>query len=393
MNAQSELFENSDAPVLAPSLKFFRGANGVELPYWEGDGKNVRVALADKLVLDVTQQKGGHIYANDPGRWGRIERKNKISFLSAAAQIRRAIEINDSIQSKLKEQREILSAASEIQSLPRARAIGGRNRYATAEFSQREFGAVITSFEGIEEYPLGTPSWVARRPELEWSRKALYGQLRRWFGVLRPGCTVIKSNERLGEQIGLSREAVGDGLRALEDLRLIHIEGPAKGHRCAFLHVHPWMKNPDAVPTWVKLPQVDQAAYGDSRQQLAATPPIACGKFTHKETSKDDDQNKKRVLAPDGERSLLAEIASLLGQDEMKKNGGMWRKRMRAGPLERRALRNAIEDFKNRARDPAREKIHNRAKWFTDRYRRNLVEIDQAESFLVTNFLRASTSR
>src|SRR6266576_1290380 len=128
MNAQSELFENSDAPVLAPSLKFFRGANGVELPYWEGDGKIVRVALADKLILDVTQQKGGHIYANDPGRWGRIERKNKTSFLSAAAQIRRAIEINDSIQSKLKEQREILSAASEVHSLPQARAIGGRNR-------------------------------------------------------------------------------------------------------------------------------------------------------------------------------------------------------------------------------------------------------------------------
>jgi hypothetical protein len=70
MNAQSELFENSDAPVPAPSLKFFRGANGVELPYWEEGGKIVRVALADKLVLDVTQQKGGHIYANDPGKVG-----------------------------------------------------------------------------------------------------------------------------------------------------------------------------------------------------------------------------------------------------------------------------------------------------------------------------------
>jgi hypothetical protein len=48
MNAQGELFENSDAPVPAPSLKFSRGANGVELPYWEEDGKIVRVALADR---------------------------------------------------------------------------------------------------------------------------------------------------------------------------------------------------------------------------------------------------------------------------------------------------------------------------------------------------------
>ena len=63
----------------------------------------------------------------------------------------------------------------------------------------------------------------------------------------------------------------------------------------------------------------------------------------------------------------------------MKKNGGQWRMRIRGGPSERLALRNAIEDFKNRIRDPAREKIHHRAKWFTDRYLRNLAEIGEAE--------------
>jgi hypothetical protein len=190
---------------------------------------------------------------------------------------------------------------------------------------------------------------------------------------------VIKSNERLGEQIGLGREAVGDGLRALEDLRLIHMEGPAKGHRCAFLHVHPWMKNPDAVPTWVKLPQVDQAACGGSRQQLAATPPIACGKFTHKETSKDADQNKKRVLAPDGERALLDQIAEILGAVEMRENGGMWRNRIRHGPTERRALRHTIEDYKVRT-PPQRTAIIDVRKWFTDRYQRNLVKIAKASN-------------
>jgi hypothetical protein len=94
------------------------------------------------------------------------------------------------------------------------------------------------------------------RSELEWSRKAPYGQLRRWFGVLSVGCTVVKSNERLGVQIGLSRKTVGEGFEELEQLRLIHIEGPAKGIRDVYFHHHPWMENPAAVPTWAKLGQV-----------------------------------------------------------------------------------------------------------------------------------------
>src|SRR5437773_5114780 len=117
MNAQADLFSGPLVP-LAPAQKLFRGANGVGLPYWEQDGKITQVALSDKLILPVTQQKGGHIYANDPGRWGRIERKNKISFLSAAAQIRRAIEINDSMQCSLKEQSKLLRRALETGSVP-----------------------------------------------------------------------------------------------------------------------------------------------------------------------------------------------------------------------------------------------------------------------------------
>jgi hypothetical protein len=372
MKAQGELFGTSDGlPALAQKL--FRGANGIELPYWEAGGKVIRIALSHQLAVDVTNQKGGHIYAKVPS-FGRLEKKSKISFLSAAALIRQSIEINDSIQRKLKEQRELLSAASEIHSSSPAAAVGGRNRDATAKFSHQEFGPIITSFEGIEEYPLGTPSWLARRTELEWSRKALYGQLRRWFGVLRAGCTVIKSNERLGEQIGLGREAVGDGLRELEHLRLTHVEGPAKGVRHAFFHVHPWMKNPDAVPTWVNLPQVNQAACGNSGQPLPATSPISCGDSPHKETSKDDDQNKKRVLAPDGERELFDQLAEILGKAEMQKHGGMWRTRIRRGKEERRALRHTIEDYKILTPDQRRA-IRNVPAWFTDRYQRNLVKI------------------
>ncbi len=175
----------------------------------------------------------------------------------------------------------------------RRRAIGGRNRNASVEFSHQEFGPVITNLKGIGEYLLGTPSWLARREEIEWSRKALYGQLCRWFGVLGTGCTVIRSNERLGEQVGLGREAVGNGLRELKDLRLIHIEGPAKGKRRVYLHVHPWMKNPDAVPTWVKLPQVEQAACGKLPQQLAASSDKSCGKLRHKEVINNKQKQKE----------------------------------------------------------------------------------------------------
>ena len=207
--------------------------------------------------------------------WIRPTRQeSKISFLSAAALVRQSLEINSSIESKLKEQRRLLSAASAIRA-PSSTAAGGRKRDAIAEFSHREFGPVITSFEAIEEYPLGTPSWLALRTELEWSRKALYGQLRRWFGVLRSGCIVIKSNQRLGKQIGLSRKAVGEGLEELRLLRLIHVEGPTKGSRCVYLHWHPWMKNPEAVPTWAKLGQVEQLSWPDLARSLGPSSPMS----------------------------------------------------------------------------------------------------------------------
>jgi hypothetical protein len=87
----------------------------------------------------------------------------------------------------------------------------------------------------------------------------------------------------------------------------------------------------------------------------------------------------KSVLAPDGERELLGQIAGILGEVEMEKNGGMWRKRIRRGPAERRALRNTIEDYRLLTPDQ-RNYIRNRAAWFTDRYQRNLVKVDAARA-------------
>jgi len=63
----------------------------------------------------------------------------------------------------------------------------------------------------------------------------------------------------------------------------------------------------------------------------------------------------------------------------MEKNGGMWRKRIRRGPAERRALRNTIEDYKFLTPDQ-RYYIRNRAAWFTDRYQRNLVKVNAARA-------------
>jgi hypothetical protein len=262
---------------------------------------------------------------------------------------------------------------------PKSRpAVGGRKRDAVGRFSNREFGALIHDFSAIDEYPLGTPSWLARRPELEWSRKAVYGQLRRWLGAKEPGCTVIKSNAAVGDQLGINRKTVATALAELEDLRLIHVEGPQKGKRRVYFHWHEWMENPEAIPTWVKLGQVSEPPLSHPARSVIPTRADSSPKFGHKETSK-PNPHQTRVLAPDGEHRLLAEIQSCLGAAEMKRNGGMWRTRLRGGANEIRALRNAIEDFRNRSKDPAREKIRHPAKWFTDRYLRNLVEVIEAQ--------------
>lgn len=77
------------------------------------------------------------------------------------------------------------------------------------------------------------------------------------------------------------------------------------------------------------------------------------------------------------EKELFASVAEILGESEMNKNGGMWRTRIRGGPDQRRALKNTIEDYKIRTPDQ-RQQIRNLPRWFTDRYRRNLVKISPA---------------
>jgi hypothetical protein len=71
----------------------------------------------------------------------------------------------------------------------------------------------------------------------------------------------------------------------------------------------------------------------------------------------------------------------MLGEREMKSNGGMWRMRVRSGNDHRKALRNALEDFQVKTPDQ-KAKIHDRAAWLTDRFQRCLLEIERANNAL-----------
>ncbi len=82
-----------------------------------------------------------------------------------------------------------------------------------------------------------------------------------------------------------------------------------------------------------------------------------------------------------GEKDLLEKLEGMLGKTEMKKNGGMWRLRMRCGKDYCKALRNALEDFQ--VKTPGQQaKIHNRAAWLTDKYERDLSEIQKAKRLI-----------
>ena len=70
----------------------------------------------------------------------------------------------------------------------------------------------------------------------------------------------------------------------------------------------------------------------------------------------------RRMLAPDDERELFAQISEILGREEIRKNGRLWRKRINSGPDERLALRLTIEDF-------------DLPRWFSYEYQRNLIRI------------------
>jgi hypothetical protein len=85
------------------------------------------------------------------------------------------------------------------------------------------------------------------------------------------------------------------------------------------------------------------------------------------------NKSGKSPCSRSSERLLLGSLETILHTGEMESNGAIWRMRIRSGKKERKALRNAIEDFSARTPDQ-QAKIHNRAAWLTDRYERCLKE-------------------
>src|SRR5580765_8360693 len=85
------------------------------------------------------------------------------------------------------------------------------------------------------------------------------------------------------------------------------------------------------------------------------------------------NKSAKAPYSRSSERVLLGSLESILHTGEMESNGAIWRMRVRSGKKERKALRNAIEDFSARTPDQQAQ-IHNRAAWLTDRYERCLKE-------------------
>ena len=221
MNSQTELFSAqlfAAPPVPDQSQKIFPGANAVKLPYWESEGKLIRVALSDKLILDVTHQKGGHIYANVPG-WGRLAKRGKnakTNFLSAAALMRRSLELGESmarhgqsIVQEAEEQGKLLRAASEIRTVSDAPMIPHVPRTRKKDLGRKlvaDFTYANPFQDNSKNFGKG-PDWLLQRPDLKPIEKLIYARL------LFPLPPICKSfDQKLGVIIGLNQSELAKSL-------------------------------------------------------------------------------------------------------------------------------------------------------------------------------------
>jgi hypothetical protein len=174
--------------------------------------------------------------------------------------------------------------------------------------------------------------------------------------------------KRLAKLAKVGEPYVNDCLRSLCNRQILRATGRilkygVKEHE---LLTHPWLSENDASQRGDKF-------LHKGGQICAERGTTVVPLKTSNKTSTNKTSNKKLVLAPNGEEVLLAQIGEIVGHAEMVKNGGMWRKRIRGGLSEIRALKHAIEDYKLRTPDQ-RFQIRDRPAWFTDRYTRNLVE-------------------
>ena len=233
------------------------------------------------------------------------------------------------------------------------------------------------------------PDWLLQRHDLKWSEKVIYGRLlfplppicERWVKDL--GVIIGLNQGELAEAVGADRTTVNRLLVSLQAKLWLKCDGrPGATQTTRFL----WKDGMPEPFKYAGQPVTHtHSSCGARPHQPVTVRNSSCGTSPQVslavETNRETKRTKRRLLAPDGEQQLLAEIRLLLGEAEMKKNGGSWRARMRGSNAEVQvqALRNTIEDFKNRVSNTG-DPIRDRPAWFVDRYRRNVVEIDEAKA-------------
>jgi hypothetical protein len=334
MNAQAELF----APPPAPdqSQKIFPGANGVKLPYWESDGKLIRVALSDKLVLDVTHQKGGHIYANVPG-WGRLEKRGKnakTNFLSAAALMRRSLELAESmarhgqsIVQEAEEQGKLLRAASEIRTVSDASMIPHVPRARKKDLG----GKLVADFtyanpfqDNSKNFGKG-PDWLLQRPDLKPIEKLIYARL---LFPLPPICKSFDQNlgviiglnqTELAKSLGTSRSTLNEWLVSLQFKGWLKFNGsPGAKQTVRFL----WKEGMPETCRYVR--QVEGVgptgcpdnACRTSRQQPVGTSDTTC---LNQRQVADGVEKREPLREEREEKPTLAEVIEFCRSDQIDK--------------------------------------------------------------------------
>jgi len=221
----------------APEEKSY-SAYGVELPYWEENGRITQVALSDNLMVPVTYQKGGHIYTDVP-RYGRVDYRGKnakTSFLSHLANLRRALgsalELNESIvghgQSLVRDakaQGELVRAAK-AESL----ALKAENTRVADENARLrdELAQVRGELESKPSGPINTTAvrWAFGQKGLSALRRLVLIALA--MHADRNFLTFV-SAETVSRETGMHRDSVRVQTTALLEYGIIHDTGERRG--------------------------------------------------------------------------------------------------------------------------------------------------------------------
>ncbi|MFZ3375156.1 MAG: hypothetical protein WA183_06350 [Chthoniobacterales bacterium] len=289
----------------------------------------------------------------------------------------------------------IVEVVSDVaEELERDRARPNKQRLRKKDLQALEFVYANPYVE--DKSPFGKlPDWLLARDDLKDIEKLILGRLlfprppicKSWNKDL--GIITRLNQGELAKALAKSRPTINKWLISLQANKWIKCDGPPGAKQTIrFL----WK---DGMPeTWRTCSHARQVSVGPpvahadsscstSRQQPVTHANSACNTCAQVslavETNRETKKTQRRLLAPDGEQRLLKEIGSVVGAEEIKKNGGMWRTRIRGGGNNIKALRYTIEDY--RVKTPQQKSaVKNPAAWFTDHYVRKVVEIEQVEA-------------